>query len=119
MVIAFIGLYRIFHRLWHEPAFRALILLEVLLFGVGIVFYHYTEGWGWVDAAYFCVVTLATVGFGDFAPLTQVGRIYTIFYIIIGVALLGVFIQLAGKTAFETMQDNITRRRAEKLDPEL
>jgi putative effector of murein hydrolase len=116
MVIAFLGLYKVFQRLWHEPAFRALILLEALLFGVGILFYHYTEGWSWLDAAYFCVVTLATVGYGDFAPVTQFGRIYTIFYIIIGVALLGVFIQLAGKTAFTTMQENIQRRQAEKSE---
>ncbi len=36
MVIAFVGLYKVFHRLWHEPAFRALIFLEAMLFGVGI-----------------------------------------------------------------------------------
>jgi hypothetical protein len=118
MVIAFVGLYKIFQRLWHEPAFRALVFLEALFFGLGILFYHYTEGWGWLDSAYFCVVTLATVGYGDFAPVTQLGRLYTIFYVIIGVALLGVFIQLAGKTAFANLQDNIQRRQADKVDPE-
>jgi putative effector of murein hydrolase len=116
MVMAFIGLYKVFQRLWIEPAFRALILLEAILFSFGIAFYHFIEGWGWLDSAYFCVVTLATVGYGDFAPVTQFGRLYTIFYIIIGVAMLGVFIQLAGKTAFTTMQDNIQRRQAEKSE---
>lgn len=116
MFIAFVGLYKIFHRLWREPAFRALIFLEAILFGVGIFFYHFTEGWNWVDSAYFCVVTLATVGYGDFAPVTQFGRLYTIFYIIIGVALLGVFIQLAGKTAYEAMQENIQRRQTDRLE---
>jgi hypothetical protein len=56
------------------------------------------------------------VGYGDFAPVTQFGRLYTIFYIIIGVALLGVFIQLAGKTAYEAMQENIQRRQTDRLE---
>ncbi len=116
MLIAFMGLFRIFKRLWSEPAFRALILLEVMLLGGGMTFYHFVEGWGWLDAAYFCVVTLATVGFGDISPTTAYGRLFTIFYIILGVALLGVFIQLAGKTAFEGLQETVQRRQAKKKE---
>ena len=25
----------------------------------GSIFYHYVEGWSWVDAFYFCTITLA------------------------------------------------------------
>ncbi len=114
MVIAFVGLYKIFRRMWIEPAFRALILLEGLLFGSGIVFYHFVEGWDWLDSAYFCVVTLATVGYGDFHPVTPYGKFFAILYIVLGVALLGVFIQLAGKTAFAGLQESVQRRQAEK-----
>ena len=120
MWIAFIGLYKIFRRMWHEPPFRALMVVEGLLLGGGMVFYHNVEGWGWLDAAYFCVVTVATVGYGDFHPVTPEGRFFTILYIILGVAMLGVFIQLAGKTAFEGLQENVLRRQAERkqLDKE-
>lgn len=118
MIIAFIGLYKIFHRLWREPAFRALILLEGILLAAGMVFYHSVEGWSWLDAAYFCVVTAATVGYGDIHPITELGRFFTILYVILSVTMLGIFIQLAGKTAFETMQDNIQRRQAEKKELE-
>lgn len=116
MVIAFLGLYRIFKRLWAEPAFRALIMLEAMLFGGGMTFYHFIEGWDWLDSAYFCVVTLATVGFGDISPQTHVGRLFTIFYIVLGVALLGVFLQLAGKTAYEGLQESVHRRQNEKKE---
>ena len=114
MLIAFIGLYKLFRRLWQEPPFRALILLEGMLIGGGMTFYHFVEGWGWLDAAYFCIVTLATVGFGDIHPITPFGRLFTMLYIILGVALLGVFIQLAGKTALESLQETVQRRQAKK-----
>jgi hypothetical protein len=115
MVIAFISLFKIFHRLWQEPPFRALMLVEAMLLGGGMIFYHYVEGWSWLVGAYFCVVTMATVGYGDIHPVTPYGRFFTIIYIILGVAMLGVFIQLAGKTAFAALQESVERRQAEKL----
>ena len=41
-----------------------------------------------LDALYFCVVSLATVGYGDLAPETSFGRAFAIVYIINGVAIL-------------------------------
>lgn len=72
--------------------FHELVLATVGIIAVGTVFYHYVEKWNWIDAYYFCVVTLATVGYGDFTPQTQVGRLFTTFYIILGVGILGAFV---------------------------
>ncbi len=69
------------------------------------IFYHFVEGWAWVDSIYFSVVTISTVGFGDFSPETAVGKIFTIFYIIIG---LGVFV-----TAATTVADAIIKQAKE------
>ena len=38
-------------------------------------------------AFYFCVTTLSTVGFGDFAPLTPYGRVVTVLMIMLGAIL--------------------------------
>src|SRR5215471_5058017 len=79
-----------------NPEFRALLVLYLLLLAIGTVFYTRTEGWRILDALYFCVVTLATVGYGDFAPRTSAGKVFTIVYILIGA---GVFVVLAAELA--------------------
>ena len=38
---------------------------------------------------YFCVVTMSTVGYGDFSPETALGKVYTIFYLFIGIGIFG------------------------------
>jgi voltage-gated potassium channel len=110
-MIAFLGLLRIIKGLWREPPFRALLLVEGLLLAGGMTFYHFAEGWSWLNSAYFCVVTAATVGYGDFTPTTPYSRLFTIFYVILSVAMLGVFIQIVGKTAFRDLQEAIDRRQ--------
>ncbi len=70
------------------------------------VFYHYVEGWDWLDSIYFSVVTISTVGYGDFSPETAGGKIFTMFYILIG---LGVFV-----TAATTIADSILSQHEDK-----
>lgn len=48
-----------------------------------------------IEAVYFVVVTMATVGYGDIHPATQLGRVFTIFLIVTGVGtFLGVIANL-------------------------
>ena len=47
------------------------------------------EDWSWVDSFYFSAVTLTTVGFGDLSPTTTVSKLFTVFYIFIGISLIG------------------------------
>lgn len=49
----------------------------------------YTEALSRLDALYFTVTTLATVGFGDITPTTAVTRSVTTVQMVLGVALLG------------------------------
>jgi voltage-gated potassium channel len=55
---------------------------------VGVLVYHFLEGWSYLDALYFCVVSLATVGYGDFTPTTPLARAFTIIYLINGIGIL-------------------------------
>jgi voltage-gated potassium channel len=61
----------------------AALLLSVHLFGV--VGYIVIEGWSLLDALYMTVISITTVGFTETHPLSDGGRIFTIFLILSGV----------------------------------
>jgi voltage-gated potassium channel len=68
----------------------------VLILLSGTIFYRSVEGWSWIDALYFSVTTISTVGFGDLAPRTDIGKLFTVVYIFVGV---GVFVALFAQFA--------------------
>jgi voltage-gated potassium channel len=55
---------------------------------VGTFAYHWLEGWSYLDALYFSVVSLGTVGYGDLTPTTPVAKLFTIVYLINGIVIL-------------------------------
>ena len=63
----------------------------MFMIGIASVFYHLVEGLKWVDAVYFSVITVATVGYGDITPHTDAGKIFTIFYVLFGIGLIATF----------------------------
>ncbi len=77
---------------WQDKEYRSLLYTTLFIVGGGAVFYRVVEGWSWVDAFYFCVVTLTTTGFGDLSPQTDLGKIFTIFYLIVGIGIILSFI---------------------------
>lgn len=78
---------------------RAVAGIALAVVAGGAVFYHFVEDLKWLDAFYFCVVTLATVGYGDITPHTDLGKLFTIFYILLGVGIIATFANLLVKRA--------------------
>jgi voltage-gated potassium channel Kch len=62
----------------------------------GTIFYWRAEDWTIIQALYFSVVTLTTIGYGDFTPTSAGTQIFTIIYILTG---LGVFVALLASVA--------------------
>ena len=62
------------------------------------------EGWSVLDSFYFSVTTLTTVGFGDPAPTTAAGKIFTIVYIFVGLGVIGGFINVLAKHTRQTKE---------------
>lgn len=54
---------------------------------LGALFMSILESWSPSDALYFCVTTLTTVGYGDLAPKSASGRLFTSIFILIGSSL--------------------------------
>lgn len=82
-----------FRRGFADPIFRVLFGLVVGLLALGTLAFHVTEGWDWLDALYFSIVTMATVGYGDLAPQTPLGKALAIVYIVLGIGVLVAFAQ--------------------------
>lgn len=51
----------------------------------------------WISAFYMSVITVTTVGFGDYTPKSQPGRIFGIFWMTAGVAVTALFISSVSK----------------------
>lgn len=101
--------FRTLITLLKDPQFRSLLYLTVITLAVGTAFYHRIEGWRWLDSLYFSVITLATVGYGDFSPKTDLGKIFTVVYIFTGLGILLGFVNPIG--------EYILNKRLEKMGP--
>jgi voltage-gated potassium channel len=93
---------------------RYLLFAALSVIAVGTVFYHYVERWSWLDSYYFCVVTLATVGYGDFVPTTPAGKLFTTFYIFVGVGIITTFITYSLRRRAEARAARHAERKASK-----
>ncbi|KAI8815475.1 hypothetical protein BJ742DRAFT_18152 [Cladochytrium replicatum] len=82
------------------PSQRQLILVSIVTITyteLCSILYAALEGWSLDDAMYWCVTTLTSIGFGDFAPKTFWGRA-----ILLPVAAFGVF--MVGSTIYTIRQ---------------
>ncbi|KAG2382714.1 hypothetical protein C9374_005294 [Naegleria lovaniensis] len=63
---------------------------------VGAAIFSAMEGWKFEDSLYFVFITLATIGYGDL-KLKQTGsKFFLIFFLLIGIGLLGILLALLG-----------------------
>ena len=89
---------------------RSILLLLVVVVLSGTVFFHLVEGWSWIDAYFFTVVTLSTVGYGNLVPATVLGKIGTTVFIFTGLGIFALAIQQFGHFAF-------LKRRIKAVEP--
>jgi len=88
----------------HLKAFRLPLILTVLTMMVGTVGYVIIDDFTLMDAIYQTGITFTTVGFGEIAPVSDAGRIFTITLIISGFA---VFSSAIGILVAELNRGNI------------
>ncbi len=125
-MIAFLTvLVRFVRTIWQslkDPKFQALFFLVLSTLAAGTVFYRHAEGWSLLDSLYFSVVTLTTVGYGDLSPSTTAAKIFTIFYIFVGVGIILGFVNAIAERSlnnpgiFRSMVRNRDRDSGEEQD---
>ncbi len=75
-----------------DKEYRDLLFTTFITLIVGSGIYHYLQGWSRIDSFYFSIITLTTIGYGYFSPQKNAGKLFTIFYIIIGIGTILSFI---------------------------
>jgi hypothetical protein len=100
----------------HDPirfrlAINLIIFLAVLIFGT--IVFMFIENRSFVDAFYYIIVTMATVGYGDIVPTTPAGKIMAIVLIITGV---GTFLGVVANATEMMLSRREKQARMKKLN---
>lgn len=96
---------------WRSPVFRGTLLSLALVLVGATLFYYFAEGWSWVDAFYFSVVTGLTIGYGDLAPSTDFSKLFTVVY---GLVSVGLFVAVGASLARALVAHNAAARHHHK-----
>lgn len=116
MISFFINFYRfcklVFIGIKKDTEFRYLFFFLSILLTSSTIFYHKIEHWEIIDSLYFSVMTMATVGYGDFVPTHSISKIFTIIYTFLSI---GTFVAFTAKIVQFTLQKDNQKTPLHKL----
>ncbi len=85
-----------------------LTLLFIILSSLGYVL---IDDYSFLDALYMTIISITSVGYGEIHTLSQLGRIHTMFVILIGFILLGYLLKLVSESVLEQILSSDYRRK--------
>ena len=94
---------------------RILIILPVVVLVIGTVGFMLLEDLNFIDAFYFTIVTISTVGYGDISPTTTASKGFSIFLIIIGIGTFLTIITSVTQMLIQRSQNRVRRHRLNML----
>ena len=93
--------------------FRIYLLILATVVVLGMIGLMVIEGYSLLDAFYFIIVTISTVGYGDILPLTPLGKVLVIVIILAGV---GCFLGVVANAIEYMIEMRERTHRIEKLN---
>jgi len=99
-------------RIRVQVAAAASSLLALVL--AGTIAFRILEGWTWIEAFYFSVVTLSTVGYGDLHPTSDATRLFTALFILAGVGIVLASLTVIGTGLLGRREQRIIKKRREE-----
>src|SRR5512141_484772 len=66
---------------------RVIFTLLAIHAAISVVGFRVIEGWNWFDAIYMVITTITTIGYREVHELSQAGRIFNVYVIVVGVGL--------------------------------
>ena len=79
-------------------------------------FWHRTQGWSILESLYYGVVTLTTVGYGDYCAKTRSGKLFATAYIGIGVTLVASILVGAVAKNLSAAEERLAQRLKEQAE---
>ena len=83
-----------------------LLLVGVIIFGT--IGYMIIERWNFIDSLYMTIISITTTGYKEVNPLSNIGKIFTLFVIILGVVAIA---YIGGRLAQLLVETYVFRRR--------
>jgi hypothetical protein len=92
---------------------RLLLSLPLIIPAIGTAGFMVIEHLSFIDALYFTIVTISTVGYGDIYPVSTAGKLLSIFLIVIGI---GTFLSIITHFTKPLFQRGLNRLRRHRLN---
>jgi voltage-gated potassium channel len=89
---------------FRAPRVLALLSVSAVIALTNALLCMWIEGWDFVDALYFSVVSMATVGYGDLSPQSDLGKIVNIPFLVIGIGVFVLTVTELAKTIFADLE---------------
>lgn len=97
-----------------KPKIYVAVVTLLAWIAAGTFVFYRLEDWTRIQAFYFAVVTITTVGYGDFTPTTDASRLFTAIYILVGVSIGVVTLGVIGAEILEDRERRYLERIANK-----
>jgi voltage-gated potassium channel len=67
-----------------------------------------------LDALWWCVATVTTVGYGDIVPVSNIGRIVALFYMFFGISMIAILVSVITNTFYKRRFEKEEREERER-----